>query len=95
METEIKKIIVSQQGKLTEEENKKWKIKIRKSLEFFIEKAEQEGEAIKGSKGIGKSDRTLTEEIFNFCMTYAKLPYLMEKSLQKEGTYCTITQKDQ
>ena len=95
LETEIKKIIVSQQGKLTEEENKKWKIKIRKSLEFFIEKAEQEGEAIKGSKGIGKSDRTLTEEIFNFCMTYAKLPYLMEKSLQKEGTYCTITQKDQ
>lgn len=95
LETEIKEIIVSQQGKLTEEENKKWKIKIRKSLEFFIEKAVQEGESIKGSKGIGKSDRTLTEEIFNFCMTYAKLPYLMEKSSQKEGTYCTITQKDQ
>lgn len=90
LKNEIEGIIENKQGKLTEEENTEWKIKIRKSLEFFIEKAEQKGEKIKGRSGIGKSDRPLTEDLFNTCMKYAQLPYLMKKSPQKEDTYCTI-----
>lgn len=94
LKNEIEDIIDNKQGKLTEEENIEWKIKIRKSLEFFIEKAEQEGEKIKGSSGIGKSDRPLTEDLFNTCMDVAQLPYLMKKSLQKEDSYCTIIRKE-
>lgn len=94
LKNEIEDIIDNKQGKLTEEENIEWKIKIRKSLEFFIEKAEQEGEKIKGSSGIGKSDRPLTEDLFNTCMDVAQLPYSMKKSLQKEDSYCTIIRKE-
>ena len=63
--------------KITTEENKKFKVKYRASLEVFLRKVD--GYTDKEVRKVTRADGTIVPEIFNKIMNEAKLPYLMHK----------------
>lgn len=93
LESAVKKIIEDKEGRLTEEENRAWKAEVKEQLEFFVKQGETNGRSVKGSKGLSKSDRNLTESVFNFCMKEAKLLYEMKTAGRNANYYCIIQEK--
>ncbi len=61
---------------MTREENIEWKLKIWKPLLYFLsrDKDFKDGE----EDAIKKNDRTISDKIFERCMTQAGLPYVLK-----------------
>lgn len=92
LEQSIEDILNKQDGIMTEEENIRWKQKMRKHLEYFLIKDNEYDENER--KALGKNDRGLSANRFNSEMKKAGLHYVMKREGTQESRRYTISSED-